>query len=99
MCLISEIVRTCANERVAQAAVASLGSEFADRVGATAKATGMSVGSFTAKAVREFDRRGGEAERQVLRDIMRGADQPILAGLHHILQPAICPGCNIFTRQ
>lgn len=99
MCLIAEMVRSCSNERVAQAAVASLGPEFAGRVKASANANGMSVGSFTAKAVLHFDRNVGEEGKQVLRDIMRGSDQPILSGLHHILQPAICPGCTIFSRQ
>lgn len=99
MCLIAEMVRTCSNEKVAQAAVASLGSEFSGRVKATAKASGMSIGNFTARAVAEFDQRTGEDERQVLREIMRGSDQPILAGLQHILQPTICPGCTIFSRQ
>jgi hypothetical protein len=91
MCLIAEMVRTCSNERVAQAAVASLGSEFAGRVGETAKAKGMSIGSFTARVVTQFDENTGEEGRQVLREIMRGSDQPILAGLHHILQPACAP--------
>lgn len=99
MCLIGEMVRTCSNERVAQAAVASLGSEFAGRVGATARAYGMSIGDFTAREVTRFDQTVGEEERNVLREIMRGSDQPILAGLHHILQPAICPGCIVFSRQ
>lgn len=97
MCLIAEIVRTCSNERVAQAAVASLGSEFAGRVGASASANGLSIGSFTARAVQQFERSVGEKEKQTLREIMRGSDQPILSGLHHILQPTICPGCNIFS--
>jgi hypothetical protein len=99
MCLIAEIVHTCSNEKVAQAAVASLGNEFASKVGETARLSGMSVGAFTARTVRQFDQCVGEKERQALRDAMRGTDQPILFGLHQILQPAICPGCGTVTQH
>lgn len=99
MCLIAEIVHTCSNEKVAQAAVASLGTEFASKVGETARLSGMSVGAFTARTVLQYDRAVGEKERQALRDAMRGTDQPILFGLHQILQPAICPGCGMVTQH
>lgn len=89
MCLIAEIIHTCSHEKVAQAAVASMGHDFAGKVGATAGAYGLSIGAFTARAVREFERRVGEPEKQALRDLMDRADQPILIGLQHILQPVI----------
>lgn len=99
MCLVAEIVHTCSNEKVAQAAVASLGTEFASKVDASARLSGMTVGAFAARTVRQFDRSVGEKERQALREAMRGSDQPILFGLHQILQPAICPGCSIVTQH
>ena len=89
MCLIAEIIHTCSHEKVAQAAVASMGHDFAGKVGATAGAYGLSIGAFTARAVREFERRVGEPEKQALRALMDRADQPILIGLQHILQPVI----------
>lgn len=89
MCLIAEIVHSCSNEKVAHAAVASIGSDFADKVSATASAYGMSIGAFTAQAVLQFDRSVGEQERVALREAMKGADQPILFGLHRILQPVV----------
>jgi hypothetical protein len=89
MCLIAEIIHTCSHEKVAQAAVASMGFAFARKVGVTARAHGLSIGAFTARAVREFEKIGGEKERQALRQVMNGSDQPILAGLAHILEPAI----------
>jgi hypothetical protein len=49
----------------------------------------MTIGAFTARTVRQFDRSVGEEQKKDLRAIMRGSDQPILSGLHHILQPAI----------
>ncbi|HMF06854.1 MAG TPA: hypothetical protein VKE72_07570 [Methylocella sp.] len=89
MCLIAEIIHTCSHEKVAHAAVASLGSSFAGKVGATAGACGLSIGAFTARAVREFDEFSGEAERQAVRNAMDGSDQPILTGLQLILSPII----------
>jgi hypothetical protein len=89
MCLIAEIIHTCSHEKVAHAAVASLGSAFAGKVGATAGACGLSIGAFTARAVREFDEFSGEAERRAVREAMDGSDQPILTGLQLILSPFI----------
>jgi hypothetical protein len=89
MCLIAEIIHTCSHEKVARAAVASMGSNFASRVEVTAGANGLSIGAFAARAVREFDKIGGEQEKQALRQAMNGSDHPILAGLAHILEPAI----------
>jgi hypothetical protein len=89
MCLIAEIIHTCSHEKVAQAAVASLGSDFAGKVGATAGAFGLSIGAFTVRTVREFERSVGEPEKQALRAIMDRTDQPILTGLQHILQPVV----------
>jgi hypothetical protein len=99
MCLIAEIVHTCSNEKVAQAAVASMGTEFASKVGKTARLRGMTVGAFTAETVLRFDRSVGEKERQALREAMKGADQPILFGLHQILQPALFPDGGATTRH
>jgi hypothetical protein len=89
MCLIAEIIHTCSHEKVAQAAVASMGADFAGKVGATAGAYGLSIGAFTVRAVRDFERSVGEQEKQALRALMHCADQPILTGLQHILQPVI----------
>lgn len=89
MCLIAEIIHTCSHEKVAQAAVASMGADFAGKVGATAGAYGLSIGAFTARTVREFEKSVGEEEKQALRAIMDRTDQPILTGLQHILLPVI----------
>jgi hypothetical protein len=92
MCLITEIIRTCSHEKVAQAAVASMGPYFAEKVGSTAGAQGLSAGAFAARAVREFEKLGGEKEWRSLRQAMDGSDQPILTGLQHILWPLIEQG-------
>jgi hypothetical protein len=91
MCLIAEVVHSCSNEKVAHAAVASIGSDFAGKVRATASTHGMSVGAFTARAVLQFDRSSGGEEKQALRRKMKGADQPILIALEHILKPVVDP--------
>ncbi len=87
--MIAEIIRTCSHEKVAQAAVASMGPSFAGKVGMTAGAQGLTIGAFTARVVRDFQSRSGEEEWNRLRHAMDGADQPILIGLQHILWPAI----------
>lgn len=87
MCLIHEIIHSCSHEKVADAAVASMGAAFAGRVGVTAGACGLSIGAFTARAVREFEAFSDEAERQAVRRAMDGSDQPILVGLQLILSP------------
>jgi hypothetical protein len=89
MCLIAEVVHSCSNEKVAQAAVASIGSEFAGKVKATASVYGMSPGAFTAHTVLQFDRNCGGEEKQALRRMMKGTDQPILFVLEHILKPVV----------
>jgi hypothetical protein len=89
MCLIAEIIHTCSHEKVAQAAVASMGSDFAGKVGVTAGAFGLSIGAFAARAVREFEKSVGEPEKKALRAVMDRTDQPILTGLQAILQPIV----------
>lgn len=91
MCLIAEVVHSCSHEKVAQAAVSSIGADFANRVQATANVYGMSVGAFAAHTVAQFGRTCGGEEKQALRRLMRGTDQPILAALEHILMPAVSP--------
>ncbi len=83
--LISEIIRTCANESVAQAAVASIGQRFACDVREAASGKGMTVGSFTVRSVQRFAHKGDEAELRSVAAAMDKAQEPILAGLHRIL--------------
>ncbi len=84
--LIDEIVHTCSNEKVAQAAVASLGFAFASRVKSAADLHGVSVGAFTARVVKEFGKDAHSLKRRALDRAMHKADQPILRGLQAILE-------------
>jgi uncharacterized membrane-anchored protein YjiN (DUF445 family) len=83
---IEEIVHTCSNEKVAQAAVASLGSDFATRVRTEAERHGTSMGTLVAKIVREFGEIADATERKAVCRAMHNTDQPILSGLRFILE-------------
>jgi hypothetical protein len=86
---IEEITRTCNHEKVAHAAVASLGPRFARRVSETAEDNGLTLSEFVAETVRAFAEFADDAQRRALRAAMCGADQPLLAGLRHILEPSL----------
>lgn len=83
---IEEIVHTCSNEKVAQAAVASLGFDFASRVQTEAESHGVTMGAFVARIVREFGDAADAGERKAVYRAMDRADQPILSGLRLILE-------------
>lgn len=83
---VEEIIHTCSNEKVAQAAVASIGFVFALRVKSAADVHGLSIGDFAARVVREFGRVAGEYERKAVRGAMERSQQPILSGLRAILE-------------
>ncbi len=83
---IEEIVHTCSNEKVAHAAVASLGFAFATRVRNEAESHGVTTGAFVARLVREFGRAADAGERRAVQRVMDKADQPILCGLRFILE-------------
>jgi hypothetical protein len=84
--LIDEIVHTCSNEEVAQAAVASLGFAFASRVKSAADLHGVSIGAYTARVVRDFGEDTQPLERRAVDRATHKADQPILRGLQIILE-------------
>jgi hypothetical protein len=83
---IEEIIHTCSNEKVAQAAVASLGFDFARRVRIEAENHGATTGAFVAKLVREFGKSVDPDECLALDRMIKKADQPILCGLRLILE-------------
>ncbi len=83
---LDEIVNTCMHERVAEAAVASIGAGVAQNVRRFAEARDMSVGVYVGGLVRRFAWRAGPGERLALTRAMDRAQTPILAGLRHILE-------------
>lgn len=87
--LATDMINSCSNDKVAQAALACIGGEFAERVRQAAEASGVSPGRFVALAVRNFALRADAAACADLRTKMTGSDQPILSGLRHVLERAL----------
>lgn len=90
--LVSDLIHSCSNEMVAQAALMSIGGRFAERVRVVAHEKGMSVGRFVAVVVRDFARRADDGIREALRERITGDDQPLLKGLRAVLEPALEDG-------
>ncbi len=86
---IDEIIRTCASESVAASAVRCLGSRFHAEMEVAGQTCGTDVGSFAAFAVKRFARLGDEAEMRLVRNVMDGAQEPVLVGLRQILRGAL----------
>lgn len=84
--LIEELLRTCANRSVANAAISSIGHRFAGEIEARARTREVAVGDYVSDAVSRFARSGDEAAMRSVVSAMDGAQEPILAGLHRILQ-------------
>ena len=89
---IEEIVHTCSHEKVAQAAVASLGFDFASRVRTEAESHGIAMGTFVARVVLEFGAAADAGERKAVYRAMDRADQPLLSGLRFILEGRLRTG-------
>jgi hypothetical protein len=80
--IVHEIVRTCSN---IHAALASIGGDFAAQFAAEARRRNMSAGMLAAELVKEFSNKAADEERDNVIAAARGADQPVLSGLRHIL--------------
>jgi hypothetical protein len=84
--IVREIVLTCSNPHVAEAAVLSIGGDFARRVSSDAARRNLTSGAFAAGLVRRFSRRARDGDWEGVGHAARGADQPILSGLRYILE-------------
>lgn len=87
--LRAELIRTCSHEKVAEAAVRSIGGPFCERVTLLARACGVSCGDFAAQRVRRFADEACDAEWEALATAVRGADAPILVGLRWIVERSL----------
>jgi hypothetical protein len=97
--VIADLIHSCSNAHVARAAVACVGGPFAERVADAAERNGMEVGRFVSVVVRHFARR---ANREALGDLNRtiaGADQPVLRGLVHVVEPALESGASFLDDE
>jgi hypothetical protein len=84
--MFAEIINTCTNEKVAEAAIASISVAFLNDMRRYADAHDMGVGEYAAGLVRRFKWRASECERKTLNVSMDGSQAPVLAGLRYILE-------------
>ncbi len=84
--IYSEIVRTCTNSHVAEAAVQSLGGQIALLLSEDADRVAMTRGDYAAKLVRDFASSADASEKRRVLDATRGSQHPILSGLRYILE-------------
>lgn len=89
--IYSEIVHTCSNSHVADAAVISIGGDVARAVAHDANRHAMSRGAYAAKLVRDFASHAGDRERGRVLAAAHGSEQPILSGLRYILEQGVGP--------
>ena len=82
---LQEVIHTCSNEKVAEAALISLGGAFAKIVAVAAARRGVQLGRLVAELARDFERHMGTCVWTRAEQAMRGADQPVLVGLYVIL--------------
>ena len=87
--MLKEIIRSCGNASVAEAAVRSIGVSFAQSVEGAARSRGLRLGQYVSGAVRSFDREAPPEAREALLKAIRRTDQPILAGLRFILDRSL----------
>jgi hypothetical protein len=85
----NELFRTCANEYVAAAALASIGGRLERRVAAAARRADLSIGAYVARLVADYDRNASPRRRKTLEMGMLRHDTPLLAGLRHVLETAL----------
>lgn len=88
--LIADLIHSCSNEKVAEAALCCLGGRFAENVNVAARDKGMSAGAFVVAVVRNFSHQADAATRESLREKIVSDDHPLLEGLRTLLERAMC---------
>lgn len=97
--LIADLIHSCSNENVAQAAIASIGGDLAKQALLCAKKHNLTVGRLVSNIVRNFDLRSDASAKIALQDQILGHDQPILRGLKALLEAAIENDCTILNQD
>ncbi|MDE2363899.1 MAG: hypothetical protein KGM42_14580 [Hyphomicrobiales bacterium] len=91
--VVDDIVNSCTNSNVAEAAVVSIGGAFARRVREEASRKGVRPGAWAAAAVMRYRKRARELDYAELQSRIAGDDQPVLAGFRMIVEPElVCAG-------
>jgi hypothetical protein len=83
--VLREIVQTCSNAEVANAALASIGGKFAEHVAAEASRSNLTPGMLTSLIVKDFSANASFDQMADVDAAASGTDQPILSGLRQIL--------------
>ncbi len=97
--VIADMIHSCSNANVAEAAVYSIGGEFAERVHAAARKNGVNSGRFVSIVMRNFGRRASRETLAGLNRKIAGADQPLLRGLVHVVEPALEEEASFFDDE
>lgn len=97
--LIADLIHSCSNENVAQAAITSIGGELATQAIVCARKHNLTVGSLVSNIVRNYDLRSDAAAKIALQDQILGHDQPLLRGLKALLESAIENDCMILNKD
>lgn len=84
--LRAELISSCSHEKVAEAAVLSIGGDFRDRVALLARASDVSTGRFAADCVRRFAEEAHDQDWETLSAVIAGCDTPILHGLRWLVE-------------
>ena len=87
--VIQDIMNSCSNEQVAEAAVASIGGTFARRVRETATRRGVRPGALAASAVLRFRSNARATEFEALQQAVAGDDLTLLRGFAFIVEPTL----------
>ena len=87
--LIADLIHSCSNEKVAEAALCCLGGRFAENVNVAARDRGLSAGAFVVSVVHKFSSQADAATRESLREKIISDDQPLLEGLRTLLEGAL----------
>ncbi len=95
--LIGNILHSCSNERVAEAAVASIGGDFSAHVHGLARRCDLPVGTLTGHLVRRFAEHAAERDWRHVSAAIEGDDLPVLRGLQAIVDSVLRnPGTPVY---
>jgi len=89
----AELIRSCSNPAIADAALRSIGCDFRRQVNRAAQRRGLRAGVLVAHLVDMFGESASEEQWTELRRRMAGADMPVLAGLRFIVE-TMAPDCG-----
>ena len=84
--IVADILHSLSDKAVAEAAVMSIGGDFAATMKSQAARGGMTVGGLTVSLVSGFAVAASERDWRVLMSKMAGQDHPVLAGLRVIAE-------------